>query len=61
MVKFLLQHALALDEKTEEQDSPDLSFPSTEAPQIQAQRLSERGRFTTSALSGLLAEYPPDG
>lgn len=57
MVKFLLEHALTLDEKTEEQGSPEMSLSGIEAPLTQAQKLSERGRFTTTAISDLLTEY----
>jgi hypothetical protein len=56
MVKFLLAHALALDEKTEKQNHPELLLSITDVPPHQAQRLSERGQFTTTALTDLLME-----
>lgn len=54
MVKFLLQHALALDEKTESESSPMPSISQFEFPPLDDDRLAERGQFTANALSGLL-------
>lgn len=54
MVKFLLEHALLLEDKSDlgrlESTSPQ-DFASSEVPELH--RLSERGQFTRNALSGL--------
>lgn len=56
MVKFLLEHAILLEDKSDlsrlESTSPQ-DFASSERPELH--RLSERGRFTKNALSGLRA------
>jgi hypothetical protein len=56
MVKFLLEHAILLEDKSDasrlESTSPQ-DFAASEAPELH--RLSERGRFTKNALSGLRA------
>ena len=56
MVKFLLEHAILLEDKSDlsrlESTSPQ-EFASPELPELN--RLSERGRFTKNALSGLRA------
>jgi hypothetical protein len=56
MVKFLLEHAIPLEDKSDlsrlESTSPQ-DFASSEVPELH--RLSERGRFTKNALSGLRA------
>jgi hypothetical protein len=54
MVKFLLQHALALEEKTGPESSPMPSISEFEFPPTNDHKLMERGRFTSNALSGLL-------
>jgi hypothetical protein len=54
MVKFLLQHALALDEKTESESSPMPLISQFNFPPSDDLRLAERGRFTAHALSDLL-------
>jgi hypothetical protein len=55
MVKFLLQHALALDEKADEEDLRP-ARQSVESPS-HVFAMSERGRFTAHALSGLLLDH----
>lgn len=56
MVKFLLEHAILLEDKSDasrlESTSPQ-DFASSEVPEVH--RLFERGRFTKNALSGLRA------
>jgi hypothetical protein len=56
MVKFLLEHAILLEDKSDisrlESTSPQ-DFASSDLPELH--RLSERGRFTKHALSGLRA------
>jgi hypothetical protein len=56
MVKFLLEHAILLEDKSDlsrlESTSPQ-DFASSDVPELH--RLSERGRFTKNALSGLRA------
>ena len=54
MVKFLLEHAILLSDKSPDGHSESTSPQDfSEAPEMQ--RLSERGKFTKNALSGLRA------
>lgn len=56
MVKFLLEHAITLSDKSSDYHRDGTSpqdFSSSEVPEMQ--RLSERGKFTKHALSGLRA------
>ena len=56
MVKFLLEHAITLSDKSADGHLDSTSpqdFSSSEVPEMQ--RLSERGKFTKHALSGLRA------